>query len=281
MECGPQRRWWATRRRCGWCRKRRRRSWTERRWRSPSRPGHRGAGSSVGCARLSPAGAGVDDAGRPRVRRGDPPNNRTVAGVGLQKSLSLIALPRFSVGGWAVILAHSQVDIRAWRWLLVVCACLIPVEVAARSKSAIEADAQRYYRLGQTQFEQGMTLQAIESLKKAIDMNPKLAEAHDYLGVIYLQQTDPSHAVKYLKKAVEIDPYYTDAHNTLGVAYKELGKFEKALAEFEIALKDRTYATPEKIHLNMGQVFLARGDYPQAIQSFEKALTIKPDYLRG
>ena len=180
-----------------------------------------------------------------------------------------------------MILAHSQVDIRAWRWLLVVCACLIPVDVAARSKSAIEADAQRYYRLGQTQFEQGMTLQAIESLKKAIDMNPKLAEAHDYLGVIYLQQTDPSHAVKYLKKAVEIDPYYTDAHNTLGVAYKELGKFEKALAEFEIALKDRTYATPEKIHLNMGQVFLARGEYPQAIQAFEKALTIKPDYPRG
>ena len=178
-------------------------------------------------------------------------------------------------------IARSQIGIRAWRLVPVVCALLFPVGVAARPRSAVEADAQRYYRLGQTQFEQGMTLQAIESLKKAIDMNPKLAEAHNYLGIIYLQQTDPSRAAKYLKKAVEINPYYTDAHNTLGVAYKEMGKYDRALAEFETALKDRTYATPEKIHLNMGHLYLAQGDYPQAIHSFEQALTIRPDYLRG
>jgi Tfp pilus assembly protein PilF len=153
--------------------------------------------------------------------------------------------------------------------------------VLARSRSSAEADAQRYYRLGQTQFEQGKTLQAIESLKKAIEMDPKLAEAQNYLGIVYLQQSDPSRAAKCLKKAVDINPYYTDAHNTLGVAYKELGKYDRARSEFETALKDKTYPTPEKIHLNMGHLYLTQGKYPEAIRSFEQALTIKPSYLRG
>ncbi len=166
-------------------------------------------------------------------------------------------------------------------WLPVVCALSIPVGLLARSRSSAEADAQRYYRLGQAEFEQGKTQQAIESLKKAIGMDPKLAEAHNYLGIVYLQQSDAPRAAKYLKKAVDINPYYTDAHNTLGVAYKELGKYGRAQAEFETALKDKTYPTPEKIHLNMGHLYLAQSMYPEAIRSFEQALTIRPNYLRG
>ncbi len=42
-----------------------------------------------------------------------------------------------------------------------------PFELRARSRSEREAEAQRHYRLGQIQFEQGKTLQSIESLRKA------------------------------------------------------------------------------------------------------------------
>ncbi len=171
---------------------------------------------------------------------------------------------------------------RAWRCIPVALAFLVSADpVTARSKSDNEMDAQRYYRLGQTQFDQGKTLQAIESLKKALSIDPKLAEAHDYLGLIYLEQSDPRKAAKHLEKAVSINPYFTEAHNTLGVAYKELKKYDRSMEEFETALKDKTYSTPEKIYLNIGYLHLERGKIPEATRSFEQALRIKPDYLRG
>jgi type IV pilus assembly protein PilF len=158
---------------------------------------------------------------------------------------------------------------------------LLAAPAWARSRSSIEADAQRYYRLGQTEFEQGKTQQAIESLKKAIGIDPKMAEAYNYLGVVYLAQSDPEQAAKYLRKAVDLNPFYTDAHNSLGVAYRKEKKFDRALGEFNAALKDKTYATPEKIHLNLGYLYLDQGKGTEAAASFQEALRTRPDYLLG
>jgi len=141
--------------------------------------------------------------------------------------------------------------------------------------------AQRYYRLGQSEFSQGKTLDAIASLKRAIDLDPKLADAESYLGVIYLQQSDPQQAAKHLKRAVGINPYLTDAHNSLGVAYTGLKKYDRALEEFQTALKDKTYETPEKIYLNTGHLYLEQGKTDEAIKSCRQAVAINPKYVRG
>ena len=151
---------------------------------------------------------------------------------------------------------------------------------AARAGES-EDHAQRYYRLGAAQFEQGSTKQAIASLEKALSLDRKLAEAHNYLGLIYLQQSDPRQAAEHFGKAVAINTYFTDARNNLGVAYKELKKYDKAMKQFRTALKDRTYRTPEKIHLNMGHLYLERGRLPEAIREFDRAVTLNPSYLRG
>jgi Tfp pilus assembly protein PilF len=148
-------------------------------------------------------------------------------------------------------------------------------------RASRENDAQRYLRLGQLQFTQGRTLQAIESVQKAIHLDSSLAEAHNLLGLIYLQQSDFKAAVGPLKEAIHLNPYYTDAHNQLGVAYKELKEYDKALKEFDIALNDRGYSSPEKIYLNEGYLYLEQKRFPEAIGNFQKAVVANPDYLLG
>lgn len=165
--------------------------------------------------------------------------------------------------------------------LAALAAALLICAAPLAATSVSEDHAQRYYRLGQAQFEQGNTKQAIESLEKALSLNRKLAEAHNFLGLIYLQQSDPQRSADHFKKAVEINGYFTDARNHLGVAYKELRKYDKAMKQFRIALKDKTYRTPEKIHLNMGHLFLERGRFPDAIKEFSQAVSLNPGYLRG
>lgn len=158
---------------------------------------------------------------------------------------------------------------------------IAPFELAARSRSERQAEALRHYRFGQMQFEQGKTMQAIESLRTALSLNPSLAEAHNYLGFVYLQQSQHKEALKEFKKAVRINPYFTDAHNHLGITYRELQDYDRALEAFEAALNDKSYKSQEKIHLNIGHLYLARGLFAEAIRSFEKAVAINPKYLRG
>ena len=151
----------------------------------------------------------------------------------------------------------------------------------ARTSPDKRDEARRYLRLGQVQIEQGKTMQAIESVNKAIRADPENSEAHYVLGFIRYQQSEYEPAEKEFRKAIKLNPYYTDAHNHLGLVYRETKEYDKALAEFQAALNDKAYRSPEKIYLNIGHLYLARGMYPEAIASFQKSVARDPKYLRG
>ena len=159
------------------------------------------------------------------------------------------------------------------------CVCLT-LPAWARTSDR-QDESKRYYRLGQVQFEQGKTLEAIESVDKALKLDPHNSEAHYFLGYVRYQQSELKAAEKEFKKAIKLNPYFTDAHNHLGLVYREMKEYDKALAEFHTALNDKSYQSQERIHLNIGHLYLARNMYPEAIASFQKAVALKPDYQRG
>jgi type IV pilus assembly protein PilF len=148
-----------------------------------------------------------------------------------------------------------------------------------KKKSSAEGDATRYLRLAYVQFERGQTSQALDSAHEAVKRDPKSAEAHYFLGVIHTGLSEYPKAVTELKEALALDPHYTDAHNNLGVAYVEMKDYDKAMKEFQASLADKTYRTPEKVHLNMGNMYVSQGVLSEATRSFQKALEINPKYL--
>jgi len=162
-----------------------------------------------------------------------------------------------------------------------VIALLLSGAAEARTSPDRRDESLRYFRLGQVQLGQGKTLQAIDSLDKALKLDPDNAEAHYVLGYIHYQQSEYKPAEKEFKKALKVNPYYTDAHNHLGLVYRETKDYDKALSEFEAALRDKSYKTPEIVHLNIGHLYLARNMYPEAIASFQKAVALSPNYVRG
>jgi type IV pilus biogenesis/stability protein PilW len=147
------------------------------------------------------------------------------------------------------------------------------------SGSSERNDAQRYLRLAQLRLEQGKTLEAIESTRNAIDLDSGMVEAHNFLGLIYLSTSEFDKAVEELERAVQIDPYFTDARNNLGIAYKKVGQYERAEEEFQSAFRDKNYRSREKIHLNLGHLYLEQGRNREAIEAFRRALEIEPEYL--
>ena len=75
--------------------------------------------------------------------------------------------------------------------------------------------------------------EVVTAYRKAIQINPGLAEARYNLGMAYHNRTMTDEAIAELKKATEINPNYKDALFQLGLIYIEKGLFDDA----ETALK--------------------------------------------
>ena len=124
-------------------------------------------------------------------------------------------------------------------------------------------------------------MEAIGSMDKALKLDPDNAEAHYLLGFIRYQQSEFKPAEKEFRRVLKLDPYYTDAHNNRGLVYRDTKQYDKALAEFQTALNAKTYAAKDKVHLNLGHLYLARGMNAEAIASFQQAVALNPNYQRA
>ena len=77
------------------------------------------------------------------------------------------------------------------------------------------------------------TAQAVSHLKRATELDPKLAQAWYHLGVALwlVQQPDP--AVRDLQKAVALAPGHADYRFRLAAAYNDTGHYAQAIPELQ------------------------------------------------
>lgn len=99
--------------------------------------------------------------------------------------------------------------------------------------------AEYYYAMslwkGKRTEDPDLDLHRIESLlKKAIDLDPKLAEAHFQLANLYSAQSKYAEAIPEYVRARELNPDLADAYYRLGQAYVRTGKKERAQQEFQV-----------------------------------------------
>jgi TolB-like protein/DNA-binding SARP family transcriptional activator/Flp pilus assembly protein TadD len=76
---------------------------------------------------------------------------------------------------------------------------------------------------------------ALAQRKIAADLDPMAASAVEGVGMSYLFSGRPVPAIEQLSKSVELDSTYWPAHLYLGMAYEAMGDFPKALDAFERA----------------------------------------------
>jgi tetratricopeptide (TPR) repeat protein len=82
---------------------------------------------------------------------------------------------------------------------------------------------------------------AKEHLRRALKLNPRLAQAHVQLGIISQAESNWTDAVASYQRAVALDPSYATARYRLGSAYQKLGNRAKAQIELDAfrALKQK------------------------------------------
>jgi len=94
-------------------------------------------------------------------------------------------------------------------------------------------DFQAWFLLGVTQAKERRFHDAVASFGKVVALQPKLAEPHNNLAVIYNELGDFRAAVKELEASLKLKPDYATAHENIGDLYVKLAAdaYRKALKE--------------------------------------------------
>lgn len=93
-----------------------------------------------------------------------------------------------------------------------------------------------WFRLGLCQEKTGQTAKAMENYLKAISLRPAFGVALNNLGAIYNGQRKYDEALGVLRRAVQADDKLVEAHNGMAFSFYHLKKYPEAAAAAERAL---------------------------------------------
>lgn len=107
-------------------------------------------------------------------------------------------------------------------------------------------------------------------------VNPRDADAHVQLGLIYQQRRQDAKALEHFKKAIEIDPEEIDANYQLGKIAREKGDLQQALDHFSTVVgQDDKYSLNE-IWREIGATYLDAGMFNEAVDALERFVDRRP-----
>ena len=116
----------------------------------------------------------------------------------------------------------------------------------------------------------------IETMKKVIRLDPKHADALNYIGYLYAEKgIKLEEALGLLKKAMEIRPHDGFITDSFGWVYYQQKNYRKALELIERAFS--LVGDDPTIAEHLGDVHSALGEREKAIRDYKKSLELKPD----
>lgn len=93
----------------------------------------------------------------------------------------------------------------------------------------------------------------------------------------YIQQGNHDQAQRLIEEVIATDPDYTDAYLARATIYSHLGRTDKAIEAYTMAI-NRGRASPPKdfAYISMGIIFGQQGKYKESVAMFKEALKIRP-----
>ena len=128
--------------------------------------------------------------------------------------------------------------------------------------------------LGVTLARQGKDPQALVQYQKALEINPRYADAHYNMGSLLARQGEDEEAAVQFMESLRIKPDKKEAHNDLGVILNKHGRIREAVFHFTEAIHiDPNYG---EAYFNLGTFLFQHGKYGEAVSYFSEALRINP-----
>ncbi|HEY8185585.1 MAG TPA: tetratricopeptide repeat protein [Pyrinomonadaceae bacterium] len=146
-------------------------------------------------------------------------------------------------------------------------------EAAFKQATALDDDSCASCGLGMVYHRQGREDEAVKTLKKAINLNPKDTCPYDQLGRMYYDLGQYTESIDAFRQEIKVQPSAV-AYHFLGNGYYFTEKLEDAVAAYREAI--RLKPDYEVAYIELGKVYNRLGRHADAIDSYQQALKIQP-----
>ncbi len=143
--------------------------------------------------------------------------------------------------------------------------------VTSRQRAEIHAElAAGYYERAQMNV-------ALDELAAAEKLDPTYARIYNLYGLVYTVVGELQRAEAQFKRAIELAPNDPETRHNWGWYLCTNGRERESIAEFEVAIRNSLYRTPEIALVNAGKCSAAIGDAQAADLYFRRALQMRPN----
>jgi tetratricopeptide (TPR) repeat protein len=134
---------------------------------------------------------------------------------------------------------------------------------------------QAYLRLSRIYLRKKEFDKCEEYIENALRIDQKSPAAHFFMGHLSLTLRNFPKAKDHLTKALTFNPRLVRARVQMAAALRSEGNFADALAQLSAAarIEPDSYA----VHENLGRLHLLRKDFSSARESYERAVTLRPE----
>ncbi len=139
-----------------------------------------------------------------------------------------------------------------------------------RSPAEINAE------LGARYLQQGNLEVALAKLRRALEQDPRLPEAHHYIALLYDRLGSQDLAARHFQRALELAPRDPALRNNYGVYLCSQGRYEAAIEQFLETLEMAEYHRQDEAYENAGLCALRIPDRARAERFFRQALQANP-----
>ncbi|CAG1002830.1 hypothetical protein BURK1_02996 [Burkholderiales bacterium] len=127
-------------------------------------------------------------------------------------------------------------------------------------------------------FERGQYDVALEELGEAIRFDPTYPKLYSIYGLVYTELGDDAKAEENFRRGLELAPTDSEIRHNWGWYLCTHGRPRESIDQFETALRNPLYRTPESALINAGKCSAQIGNAAAADQYLRRALALKPGH---
>jgi tetratricopeptide (TPR) repeat protein len=178
---------------------------------------------------------------------------------------------------------RSSINVRGLLAAVLGAVLLAGAGSCATSEKRIRAQkrSDTHLALAQKLMEENRLPEALNQADLAIQESKKNPDAYMARGQIEFLRTEYPRSIDDLTRALHYRPLFTEARSWRAWAYVESGNLAAAEQDYREGLDDRTYLTPEKLHLNLGLLLYKTGRDAEGLEELKLAVATSPSYGRG
>jgi type IV pilus assembly protein PilF len=151
------------------------------------------------------------------------------------------------------------------------------VPVTKQQEATPKDRAVLHAELGAGYYERGQMDVALEELNEALKLDQGNPRIYNIFGLVYAMLGDNPKAEQNFQRALQLAPQDSEIRHNWGWFLCSNGKAREGIAEFEQALRNPLYRTPEIALVNAGRCSAALGDVANAEGYFRRAQAVSPN----